>query len=40
MALFQWIFFAAMLSPYFESFEGSDYGNKPNRFAIPELESN
>ena len=36
--LVQWVFFAAMLSPYLKSFEENYFGNKPNRFAIPELE--
>ena len=40
MGLFQWFSFAAMLSPYFKTFEGSDYGNKHNRIALPELECN
>ena len=38
IGLVQWVFFAAMLSPYLKSSEGSDFGSKPNRFAIPELE--
>ena len=40
ISLFQWFSYAAKLGPYFKFFEGSAYGNKPNRFAIPELESN
>ena len=40
IGLFQWFSFAAMLGPYFKSFESSDYGNKPIRFAIPELKRN
>ena len=38
IGLVQWVSFAAMLSPYLKSFEGSDFGSKPNKFAIPELE--
>ena len=38
IGLVQWVSFAAMLSPYLKSFEVSDFGKKPNRFAIPELE--
>ena len=34
----QGVSFAAVLSPHLKSFEGSDFGNKLNRFAIPELE--
>ena len=39
IGLVQWVSFAAMLSSYLKSFEGSDFGSKPNRLAIPELES-
>ena len=38
IGLVQWVSFAAMLSPYFKSFEDSDFGSVPNRFGIPELE--
>ena len=38
IGLVQWVFFAAMLSPYLKSVEKSYFGNKPNRFAIPEFE--
>ena len=34
------VYFAEMLSTYLKSFESSEFGNKPDRFAIPELESN
>ena len=39
IGLIQWFFFAAMLSPYFKSFEVVTLGSKSNRFAIPKLES-
>ena len=38
IGLVQCVFFAVMLSPYLKSFEDSDFGSKPNKFAIPELE--
>ena len=38
IGLVQRVSFAAMLSPYLKSFEGSDFGSKPTRFAIPELK--
>ena len=38
IGLVQWVSFAAMLSPYFKSFEDSDLGSVTNRFGIPELE--
>ena len=38
IGLVQWVSFAAMLSPYLKSFEGSDFGSKPNRFAIPQFK--
>ena len=38
IVLVQWVSFAAMLSPYLKSYEDSDFGSKPNKFAIPELE--
>ena len=40
IGLFQRVSFAAILGPYFISFEGSDFGKNPNRFAIPELDCN
>ena len=38
IGLIQWFSFAAMLSPYFKSFEVVTLGSKSNRFAIPKLE--
>ena len=38
ICLVQWVSFAAMLSPKLKSFEGGDFGSKPNSFAIPELK--
>ena len=38
IGLVQWVSFAAILSPYLKSFEGSHFGGKPNRFTISELE--
>ena len=38
IGLVSWVSFAEMLSTYLKSFEASEFGNKPDRFAIPELE--
>ena len=38
LGLIKWVFFAVMLSPYLKFFKGNDFGSKPNKFAIPELE--
>ena len=38
IGLVQWCSFAAMLSPYFESFEVMTLGSKSNRFDITKLE--
>ena len=38
IGLAQWVSFAAMLSPYLKTLKGSDFGSKPNRFAIAEVE--
>ena len=38
IGLVQWVSFAASFSPYLKSFEGSDFGSKPKRFAIPESD--
>ena len=38
IGLVQWVSFAAIMSPYFKSFEVVTLGSKSNRFAIPKLE--
>ena len=37
IGLFQCVSFASMSGQYSKSLERRDYGNKPNRFAIPRL---